>query len=100
MIVSCQLKRKGNSTLAPRGVDNILLPVEKRGRFDADVHPGIGMDPDNNEDLQRAICMLSDELAAANNEIIRLNNELILQDHQWQNGDNGWPNKAQAQHNQ
>jgi hypothetical protein len=45
MIASCQLKRKGNTTLAPRGVDNILLPVEKRGRVDADVLPG--MDPDN-----------------------------------------------------
>jgi hypothetical protein len=85
MIASCQLKRKGNTTLAPRGVDNILLPVEKRGRVDADVLPG--MDPDNNEDLQRAICMLSDELAAANNEIIRLNDELILRDHKWRNGD-------------
>jgi len=74
MIKECNEECRGNnSTLAPRGEDNILLPVEKRARGGGALP---AMDFDNISDMQRAVCMLSDELNEARDEINRLKDEL------------------------
>lgn len=85
MIEGCKLKRRGNSTLAPRGEDGdeTLLPVVKRARYD--VLPA--MDEDNISDVQRGACMLSDELHGAYAEINRLKDEMKLREKRWRNGD-------------
>ena len=85
MISGCRAKsRGGNCTLAPRGEDNILQPVEKRGRING-VLPAL--DPESKEDLQRAICMLADERDEAYAEINRLKDEIKLRDSLWRGGD-------------
>ena len=76
IIKDCRMKRRGKSTLAPRGQDNILRPVDKRAKIDA--LPAI--DSESVDDLQRAVCMLSDELDAANEKIKRLEDESKLKD--------------------
>ncbi len=76
MIKECRMKRRGNSTLAPRGEDHVLRPVEKRGKVDALAV----MNSDDVEDLQRAVCMLSDELDLVQEENKRLKDKLKLKD--------------------
>ncbi len=82
-IAECKLKcRERNSTLARQGEDDILRPVVKRPKLE--VLPAL--DPDNNHDLQLAVCMLDDDVQAANAEIKRLKEELRMRDALWRDG--------------
>lgn len=82
-VAECKLKvRERNSTLARSGEDDILLPVVKRPKLEA--LPAL--DPDNNDDLQLAVCMLDDDIQAAKAEISRLREELRLRNALWRDG--------------
>eukprot|EP00984_Skeletonema_dohrnii_P002820 scaffold963_cov103-Skeletonema_dohrnii-CCMP3373.AAC.10 len=62
--------RRGNSTLAPRGEDDILQPVEKRPRVKEDPLPG--MHKDNIDDVVRAACFFADEAGFYKAELKRM----------------------------
>eukprot|EP00984_Skeletonema_dohrnii_P016314 scaffold7210_cov101-Skeletonema_dohrnii-CCMP3373.AAC.1 len=74
-------RRRGNSTLAPRGEDNILQPVEKRARVKENPLPG--MRTDNLEDVQRAACFFAEEADFYKAELKRMKDEVKLRKAVW-----------------
>lgn len=58
LVKDCQEECRWNSSLAPRGEDNVLHPVEKRARRMGELP---ALDSNNITELQRAVCMLAEE---------------------------------------